>query len=127
MSTHEVDEISLKWVKPNRVFGPPRMVLDQLLVVRGEAIPPGFRTDGATLPFFVRPYLSNYGPYLKAAIYHDYLLFCEVDRRQCAHEFKAALKDEGMPSWLTNFFFGAVRLNDHFVAVKEWFKNVVVR
>lgn len=117
----EADEVFLKWVKPNRVFGPPRMVLDQLLVVRGEAIPPGFRTDGATLPFFVRPYFSNYGPYLKAAIYHDWLLYNKVERRTAAHGFKAALKDEGMPEWLTNGFFAAVRLNDHLVALKNLF------
>ncbi len=35
-------------------------------------IPAEFQFDGASIPFFLRPFASSFGPLLRAAIIHDY-------------------------------------------------------
>lgn len=88
-------------------------MLAKPLKVLGHCIPEGFETDGATVPPIVRGLLSPFGDYLPAAILHDYLLSSGMERREAAHEFKQALKSLGMPSWITNGFYAAVRVWDH--------------
>lgn len=101
----------------------PRLVLAEDTRIGGWLIPMGFRTDGATLPGVVRRWFSPFGPYLPAAVLHDFLLEVgAVSRKEAAVQFKACLKRLGMPSWLVNSFYGSVRLNDRWVRFKGWFK-----
>lgn len=114
-----MEEIALKWVRRGRIFGRAEVVTDQVVTVQGIPIPPYFKSDGASLPWFVRSFLSPFGDYFTAALVHDFLLKMKVPRVEAAHTFKAELKHLNMPNWLTNTFYWGVRTRDHVVSLKE--------
>ena len=115
-----IQQLPLTWRYRDSLRGQPTLALSKPVAIMGYIVPTGTRTDGATLPWFVRAFLSPYGDYLPAALLHDWLLRQpEYTRRECAHAFKRALKHQGMPDWLTNLFFAGVRLNDHWQALRS--------
>lgn len=121
-----MNELTLKWEPRGKLWGLPCVYLMVAVSFMGHFIPVGTRTDGASLPFFLRPFLSPFGDYFPAALLHDYLLKHEKDwtRQECAHAFKRALKHLGMPSWLTNGFYWGVRAWDHWIEFKHrWQKR----
>lgn len=113
-----MNEIPLNWYRSGRIFGPARVTLGRPVTVLGTTVPNGFRTDGASLPWFLRAFLSPLGAYFPAALLHDYLLDSGEDRKVAAVRFKNALKALQMPVWLVNSFYAGVRLNDRWLALR---------
>ena len=89
-------------------------------------IKPGYITDGATIPRFMRKYIPAWGQYGQAAIVHDYL--CEhlevlvhkrptqITRRQSDLIFLEAMGVLGVPWYQRFIFYAAVRYYSIFVA-----------
>lgn len=79
-----------------------RWELVEPLTYRGKhdewTVPPGFRTDFASVPRVVTWLIPRYGRYTKAAIVHDYLCDVEVPRRAISRAdadgvFRRALRE----------------------------------
>lgn len=84
-----------------------------------------FKTDLATIPWYVQWRLKRLGKYNLPAIVHDYLLqhrdlFPELDRLQIDLIFKEAMRDMGVPDFECRWLYRGVRLNS---ILKEWFKR----
>ena len=72
---------------------------------------PGFRTDFATVPFFLTWLVPRYGAYANAAVLHDWLLD-ETDKRRCDCDgiFRRALRELGVPFLRRWVMWAAVKL-----------------
>lgn len=111
--------IRLCWVSRGKIFGRATVVLGQEYISGDVRVPRGFRTDGASLPWFVRAFLPPLGDYFPAAVVHDWLLVeGRVSREDAAHVFKGVLKELEMPEWLVNTFYWGVRANDRWQEFK---------
>lgn len=90
----------------------PRLVLLEPLVYRSDllgtsiVVPPGFDSDGASIP---RTAMSITGyPGLRAAIVHDWLLKTALDRRLADAVFREALSVCGVESHIADTMHMAV-------------------
>ena len=103
-----------------------RLVVEQLdsncwelkapLVYHGKdrtfTLEPGFRTDFATVPFFLTWLVPRYGSYTTAAVLHDWLLD-RTTLKRCDSDgiFRRALRELGVPFVRRWVMWAAVRLN----------------
>lgn len=76
-------------------------------------VPYGFLSDGASVPFFARMFISTMGQHSQAAFLHDYLcetykisktttsgnITIKVTRKEIDHIFFEALEVSGYPKW----------------------------
>lgn len=80
---------------------------------RGEIVPAGFRTDGATVPRVFWNIFSPIGGYLGAAVVHDFL-YSPHNRRftraECDRLFLEAMFNLGVGWFTRGLIFRAVRL-----------------
>ena len=75
------------------------------------AIPAGFETDGASIPWWARWKFDPWGRVGLAAVLHDYLLTLPTVRKWEADlAFLAALRSQGVPAFMATLFYFAVRL-----------------
>lgn len=89
-------------------------------------ISPGYITDGATIPRFMRKYIPAWGKYGQAAIIHDYLCEClsvkvrgkprRITRRQGDLIFLEAMGVLDVPLYQRIIFYSAVRFYSVFIA-----------
>lgn len=85
----------------------------------GVSVPVGFRTDLASVPWWIRWLLPPNGKYGKAAVIHDYLCVYRkvmvgseavyITREMCDHIFFEAMEVLKVPSWQKWSMFLAVR------------------
>lgn len=74
-------------------------------------IPPGFVTDGASIPRFARPFFDPWGRVGLAALLHDYLLTLpDVAKWQADLLFLDALRSQGVPAFQATLMYFAVRM-----------------
>ncbi len=116
-----IKELPLKWHYPEArlitfwffsFYWYPRPVfeLESDISILGHRIGKGFKSDGASIPWFMRWAFSPMGPWAPAAILHDYLLTLSVHaRKYCASEFYRAMKMQGMGKRLRKAFYLGVR------------------
>ena len=73
-------------------------------------VPKGFISDGATIPRFLWPKFPPDGPWLRAAVVHDYL--CEIHCPQWMSDaiFRNVMRADGVPLWKRRGIFYAVRV-----------------
>lgn len=80
-------------------------------LTRWITIPAGFETDGASVPFWARPWLDPWSRIGLAAVLHDYLLTLPlVAKWEADLAFLAALRAFGAPALLSTALYFAVRL-----------------
>jgi hypothetical protein len=78
---------------------------------RPFTLPPDFRTDFATVPFFLTWLVPRYGNYTNAAVLHDWLLDeTDIKRCDCDGIFRRALRELGVPFVRRWVMWAAVRL-----------------
>lgn len=71
----------------------------------------GFRTDFATVPFFLTWLVPRYGSYTNAAVLHDWLLKQKrLSRCDCDGIFRRALREIGVPFLRRWVMWAGVRL-----------------
>lgn len=73
-------------------------------------VPAGFVTDYASIPRFFWRILPPDGPYLEAAVVHDYLYSTDCDRLLADAVFRVLMKRLGIPWWKRVVMFYAVRI-----------------
>ncbi|WP_295168228.1 DUF1353 domain-containing protein [uncultured Brevundimonas sp.] len=74
------------------------------------AVPAGFETDGASIPWWARWKFDPWGRVGLAAVLHDYLLTLPTVRKWEADlAFLAALRSQGVPALMATLFYFAVR------------------
>jgi len=78
-------------------------------------VPAGFVSDGASIPFFVRPWFSPTGKYFGAAIVHDYVLVSTHEWKNANHQFWKELNALGINTWRKNILLGAVKIYYRFL------------
>jgi len=77
-------------------------------------IPPGFRTDFASVPRPLVWLLPRYGAYTKSAILHDYLCHCKpVNRADADGIFRRSMRELKVPFVRRWMMWAAVRLGSH--------------
>lgn len=80
-------------------------------LTRWMTVPAGFETDGASVPFWARPWLDPWSRIGLAAVLHDYLLTRpQVAKWAADLAFLAALRSFGAPALLSTVLYFAVRL-----------------
>ncbi len=74
-------------------------------------VPIGFVTDGASVPKIFWSIFDPTGPYLKAAVIHDYLYNTKMfSRKMCDDLFLEAMKASGVGFFTRQTIYRAVRL-----------------
>lgn len=129
-----IKELPLKWHYPEKIlvtfwfirfYWYPRPVfeLTDNVSILGHRIHKGFKSDGASIPWFMRWAFSPMGPWAPAAILHDFLLSLGVHtRKYCAQQFYRAMKMQRMSKVLRKGFYLGVRAWDWLITKKEVFK-----
>jgi hypothetical protein len=89
----------------------------------------GYKTDLASVPFFVRPIIATYGSWNRAAIVHDSLyenkgvLPCGkvLSRKECDRIFFDISVADGTEIWQAVVMHRAVRINPlNYPIFKQW-------
>ena len=85
---------------------------DHLSMRTHVVVPPGYRTDFASIPRFMWRILPPGGRYREAAVIHDYL--CDVEPKICDHDeaalvFAEAMAALGVRKWKRHLMTWAVR------------------
>lgn len=83
-------------IKLNFISAGKAQLLEPLKTQFGE-VHTSFKTDGFSLPWYMRWFHNPFGKGLKAAIWHDYAL--KTGRKYPHREFFILLKSEGVPLW----------------------------
>lgn len=74
-------------------------------------IPAGFETDGASVPWWARPWLDPWSRLGLAAVLHDFMLSLPLVAKWDADlAFLHALRSQGVPAFLATILYFAVRL-----------------
>ena len=95
-------------------------------------IPKGFQFDGASIPFFLRPFATAFGPLVRAGLIHDfiykynYLLnfarektFAEAGQKFADDTFRSVIKQTTGLSWLAGVAWAALRMFGSFAFNKH--------
>ena len=72
-------------------------------------VPSGFQTDFASVPRFFWRVLPPNGPYLVAAIVHDWLYSSDCSRFLADSIFRELMHQTGVPAWKRIVIYYAVR------------------
>lgn len=73
-----------------------------------HTVPKGFITDMASVPRILWSIFPPFGKYLRASIFHDYLLL-ELEKKKEAHIiFREIMIEDGVKEWKANLFYLAV-------------------
>lgn len=113
-----IDSADLTWHRPKRFWHRVEYTLTADVYIASHKVPQGFRTDGATIPFFLRWAFSPMGPWAPAAWLHDYLLSKDAYTREMAAKvFYRAMGELGIPQPIRKGFYLGVRAWDR---VKDW-------
>ena len=94
---------------PKRTFERTCYRLCEPLNLCGMTVPPGFVTDGATVPRPLWWLFPPVGRYFLAAALHDYLLDSGVHWRTANRFFKLGLQEQGVAGWVVFTMFWAVQ------------------
>lgn len=78
--------------------------------LRTYSVPPGFRTDFASVPRIPFAYWLTGNTAHRSAVLHDYLYSQQYTRKFSDDAFLAAMKTEGVPSWQRYLMYAALRL-----------------
>lgn len=98
-------------IQPSKHFWKQaRLIVKKPLHVGGFFVPVDFPSDGATIPWPLRLFLSPIGDYLAAAILHDWLLFTGRTRDYADKHFKSAMEETGVSTLKRAILYGGVRL-----------------
>ena len=73
-------------------------------------VPRGFVTDAATIPMGLWPVFPPDGPWIRAAVIHDYLDRCDVPRWLCDAVVRHIMEVDRVAWWRRCLIFYAVRL-----------------
>ena len=74
-------------------------------------VPPGFVSDGLTLPKAARVVVDRQGPGLRAALIHDWMYINAYISKDFADKvFYDQLIDDGVPEWKAIIMYHAVKL-----------------
>ena len=77
---------------------------------KAQAVPAGFPTDFASIPWFARWLISKIGPHSEAAVVHDWHYRSRsVPRDEADHVFLTAMKTAGVAWWQRYLMFACVR------------------
>ena len=92
--------------------GAERWRLAQTWTAHGVTVPEGFRTDLASIPWFVGWLLKrNDIPWIVAGIIHDHGYHTQTEpRRTVDRRLRDVARAEGAPAWHTHIVYAAVRL-----------------
>lgn len=75
------------------------------------AVPPNFKTDGASVPRVMWHLLPPFGRYLKAAVIHDYLYVTRpVSRKDADGIFRRIMREAGVSKPKRYIMWAAVRV-----------------
>lgn len=83
---------------------------------RNITVPAGFETDLASIPRIARVFFSTDGPFLPAAIVHDWLYVARevnghpIDRAFADYQFLEGMRDLGVSRFARTVVYRAVRL-----------------
>ena len=90
-------------------------------------VPPGYKTDFASLPSFARLFFNPFGEYSEAAIVHDWLYAIseEGKKKDADVIYYQIMIEDGVSPVLASYFYAAVRLgtlfnNGGYNNVSEW-------
>jgi hypothetical protein len=82
-------------------------------------VPKGFKSDGASVPFYFRWLVPQLGKYTKAAIFHDYLYVFKIGSRLLADiDFLITMIKSGVQKWKAELFYFSVRIGG-----KKWWQK----
>lgn len=110
-------------IPPRHWWQRPKISLTQGIHVCGYDIPPGFVTDGATVPRILWPIAHPWGKGLEAAILHDWLLRTQADRYHADREYHGALLWYGVKPGAALAMYAAVRLWSLVATGTRWGAN----
>lgn len=86
-------------------------LLEDYVSVNGNVVvPPGFISDGASIPMFAQIFFSRTGRYFGAALVHDYLIDVEHDWSKANEEFNEELKALEIRGWRRLIILASVKL-----------------
>jgi hypothetical protein len=85
--------------------GRPVVRLLEEITLQGVAIPAGFETDFASVPWPLRPFGRAY----KASVLHDYLCATGVKRTTRSTLFLRQMREDRIPNWQYRLLYLAVR------------------
>ncbi len=107
-----MDEIKVRFIAPERWWKRAKwQLLEDYVSVNGNVTAPvDFITDGASIPWIVRPWFSPTGKYFGAAIVHDYLLVSGAGWDKANDEFNNEMKALSISSIRRNIILGFVNL-----------------
>jgi hypothetical protein len=104
-----------------RFISKKRWVLlrDLVFLPTGERVPAGYETDFASIPPMFHSFLSPFGKYGKAAVFHDHgyehaLERTEAERKRVDDRFLMMMKASGVNWFTRTLIYGRVR---HFGAL----------
>jgi hypothetical protein len=85
--------------------GRPVVRLLEGITLQGVAIPAGFETDFASVPWPI----PAFGRYALASVLHDYLCATGVKRTTRSTLFLRQMRQDGLPNWQYRLMYLAVR------------------
>ena len=83
---------------------------DAMIDGKVHSVPAGYVTDLASVPRMPLAYLLAGGRAPKSAVLHDHLYETRAGRDFADHVFLAAMKAEGVPSWIAKAMDWGVRV-----------------
>ena len=96
-------------ILPKGTFEPTHYKLLEPVHIAGHVVPPGFVTDGASVPRLLWWLFPPTGRYFKAAAVHDWLLDGGYHWREANKKFREALEEQGVSKWVIFLMFWAVQ------------------
>jgi len=106
------DTIKVEFIPANHWWNRAKWkLLEEYTSANNEVnVPVGFVSDGASVPWFFRPWFSPTGNYFGAALVHDYILIQDQNWPNANHQFWAELTALGIKTWRKTLLLAAVRL-----------------
>lgn len=114
------------WYSPWRVFRRRRVILCNPLVYsdpRGklEKVPAGFKSDGASVPAILSPFLPSQIDTMEAAILHDWLCGLEsVPNSYADAVFRTALRANDISGFYAWIMYAGLRIASPFRNNSDW-------
>lgn len=107
-----MDDIKVQFIAPERWWKRAKwQLLEDYVSANGNVVASaGFITDGASIPWLLRPFFSPTGKYFGAAIVHDYLLEIGAGWDRANKEFNDEMKALSVASIRRNLILGSVNL-----------------
>jgi len=105
---------------PRRLLEPTLYRLCEPLRLAGVKVPEGFVTDGASVPRLLWWLFPPTGRYFTAAVVHDWLLERGTPWKEANRIFYRALKEQGVPGWVSGLMFAAVTVHGWRRQLEKW-------